>query len=162
MKRALIRTLLAAAGLLAALPSRADPAAGREAEALLALTESGGGGAEMMGLMRARMIEIIKAAGAKSEADAAAIVDQLLMPDFEKALPDLEHQVAAIWAEKLSADDLRAVAAFYRTEAGQHLLKAMPEISAKTMAAGLAWGQQVARAAVEHHAAELEARGIRL
>lgn len=112
--------------------------------------------------MRARMIEIIKAAGAKSEADAATIVDQLLMPDFEKALPDLEHKVAAIWAEALSAEDLRAVAAFYRTEAGRHLLHAMPEISAKTMAAGLDWGREVARAAVMRHAAELEKRGIRL
>ena len=164
LPRALPLALLTLA-LLAALaprPAGADGAALAEARMLADLTASKTAMAQVMALMRERLITILIAAGAPSAEEAGRIVDTLLMPEFRAALPALRQNVAEIWAGALSAGDLHAVVTFYQTVPGQHLLAALPAITGKTVQAGLIWGQKIAREAVEKHADELRKRGIRV
>jgi hypothetical protein len=163
MKTTCATLALAALALLA--PVRAAPAdngAQQEALQLADLTGSDAVTNRVMLAMRSQMIQIITAAGAKSEDQAKDIVDNLLMPEFRADLPELRQQMATIWAEALSAADLHAITQFYSTQAGKHFLAAMPEITEKSIQTGINWGQSAARAAVQKHADELRKRGIRI
>lgn len=149
--------------LLAPRPAApADDTARQEALQLADLTGSDEVTNRVMTAMRGQMIQIITAAGAKSQDQATSIVDDLLMPEFRADLPQLRQQMALIWANTLSADDLHAIIQFYTTPAGKHLLAAMPDISTKSIQTGIAWGQNVARQAVQKHADELRKRGIKI
>ncbi len=162
MKRPLPALALLMLAALAPRPAGADGAALAEARQLADITASEGAMAQVMAMMRERMITIITAAGAPSAEEAGKIVDTVLMPEFHAALPDLKRQMAAIWVGALSAADLHAVVAFYQTPAGQHLLAALPAITGKSIKTGMIWGQKTAREAVEKHADELRKRGIRV
>ncbi len=162
MKRPLPALALLMLAALAPRPAGADGAALAEARELADITASEGAMAQVMAMMRERMITIITAAGAPSAEEAGKIVDTVLMPEFHAALPDLKRQMAAIWVGALSAADLHAVVAFYQTPAGQHLLAALPAITGKSIETGMIWGQKTAREAVEKHADELRKRGIRV
>ncbi len=154
--------LLSSLATLAPCAAGADDAALHEAETLADITAPEATMSQILGLMRERLITIIAAAGAPSTEEARKIVDDVLMPDFHAALPALKQQIAAIWAGSLSADDLRATIAFYRTPAGRHLLAATPQITTKSFQVGAMWGQKIARDAVQKHADELRKRGIRV
>lgn len=154
--------ILIALAAFAPRPAGADGAALAEARVLADLTASEATMAQVMAMMRERLITILIAAGAPSADEAGKIVDTLLMPEFHAALPGLKQQVAEIWASALSASDLATVVAFYQTPTGQRLLAALPAITGKSVQAGMIWGQKTAREAVEKHADELRKRGIRV
>jgi hypothetical protein len=49
---------------------------------------------------------------------------------------DLRAQMAVVYAETFSEDELREIAAFYRSEAGRRLVEAMPELMRRSMTLG--------------------------
>jgi hypothetical protein len=61
----------------------------------------------------------------------------------------IRDDYARIYAERFTEDEMRQMAAFYRTPAGQHLVDAEPDL---TREAG-----EISRRRVTEHAAELEA-----
>ncbi|WP_276968704.1 hypothetical protein, partial [Metallibacterium scheffleri] len=102
------RATLALAALALLAPFSAAPAdngAQQEALQLADLTGSDAVTNRVMAAMRGQMIQIITAAGAKSEDQAKDIVDNLLMPEFRADLPQLRQQMATIWADTLSVAD---------------------------------------------------------
>ncbi len=98
----------------------------------------------------------------KSQADATAIVDEVLMPEFKAHVPELRPAMIEIWADNLSVDEMRTVRAFYDTPTGRKLLEKQPLIFQQAAAIGAAWGQRVARDALHDHADELKRRGVTL
>ena len=57
---------------------------------------------------------------------------------------EISTKIAAIYASNFSADELKALNAFYLTPAGQKMLQKMPSLTAQTMALGGDWGKSVA------------------
>ena len=175
---------LATASLLAAaafVPAQAQPAAAPSAQAAApaaplpqpteASLKEARSMAEMLnipvqtrGLLQAMRNQLIQAtiqASGKSVDEAAKIVDDVLMPDFNAALPDLSASLIQPWAANFSAADLKGLHDFYSTPLGQRLLKTIPAVNQQSLQAGQSWGQKIFQDAVKKHADELHTRGLK-
>ena len=97
--------------------------------------------------------------GGLSFADRAELTDKLIMPQLRAAVPGLLAQWTAIYASDLSAEDMKAIEAFYATPAGQHLLAAQPQIENSLSIASLTWQSATLRDAVDKNIDALRARG---
>ena len=54
---------------------------------------------------------------------------------------ELIDQITALYAEKLTLEDLRAIVAFYKSPAGVRFITAQPDIMRQSMTLGQRWGQ---------------------
>ena len=61
---------------------------------------------------------------------------------------------AQVYAREFSEDDLKAIIAFYKTQAGQDLVAKQPIIARAMMAAGNQWGQDMAQKIIADFAEE--------
>lgn len=95
-------------------------------------------------------------------ARVAEIVDELLMPEFEARVGALAASLEGVIARHYTVEEMRDLAAFYRTPLGRRLLEATPGLAAEAMRVGQAWGEEVARAALARNRDELRRRGITL
>lgn len=111
--------------------------------------------------MRNQMIQATIQASGKPVDEAAKIVDEVLMPDFNAAVPQLSDALLEPWAVNFSAADLKGLHDFYSTPLGQRLLKTVPTVSQQSLAAGQGWGQRVFQEAVKTHADDLHNRGLK-
>jgi hypothetical protein len=120
--------------------------------------------AQTRGLLQAMRNQLIQAtiqASGKSVDEAAKIVDEVLMPDFNAALPELSANLIQPWAANFSAADLKGLHDFYSTPLGQRLLKTIPAVNQQSLQAGQLWGQKVFQETVKKHADELRTRGLK-
>ncbi len=111
--------------------------------------------------MRNQMIQAVIQASGKSVDDAIKIVDEVLMPDLNAAVPDLTEAMLQPWANNFTAEDLKGLQEFYATPLGQRLLKTVPVVSQQIAQASQAWGQRVFRESVQKHNQELHDRGLK-
>lgn len=113
--------------------------------------------------IRGNLVETVaRGAPQLPPAKAAEIVDELLMPEFDARVGALSASLEGINARHYSVEEMRELAAFYRTPLGRRLLEVTPGLAAEAMRAGQAWGEAVARAALARHREELRRRGITL
>jgi len=75
---------------------------------------------------------------------------------------ELIDQIAVVYAERLTLDDLAAIVAFYTSPAGIRFVSAQPEIMRQSMSLGQRWGAQIGREIEEEARRELKKRGIDL
>jgi hypothetical protein len=66
------------------------------------------------------------------------------MQRIKDGLPGFTARVAPIYASRLTAEDLRAIIAFYRTPAGQHFAREQVDLARGLMEEGQKWGAEVA------------------
>jgi hypothetical protein len=111
--------------------------------------------------MRNQLIQATIQASGESVDAAAKVVDEVLMPDFNAALPDLTASLILPWAANFSAADLKGLHDFYSTPLGQRLLKTIPAVNQQSLQAGQLWGQKTFQEAVKKHAEELHTRGLK-
>lgn len=111
--------------------------------------------------MRNQMIQATVQASNKPLDQAAKIVDEVLMPDFNAAVPQLTEALLEPWAVNFSAADLKGLHEFYATPLGQRLLKTVPIVSQESLAAGQGWGQRTFQETVKKHIDDLHARGLK-
>jgi hypothetical protein len=66
-------------------------------------------------------------------ADEQMITDikKMAIEEFAAVKPALMENAAELYARRFSEDDLKALVAFYKSEAGKHFAAAMPELSAE-------------------------------
>ena len=113
--------------------------------------------------MREVMIGTIRRTSPRlSDAQLAEIVDQYLMPEFRARSGEITEATVAIYAGRLSAEEMRELIAFYRSPIGVKLVAITPEITAESTRFGQEWGSRVAQDAFAKHRAALRARGIEL
>lgn len=110
---------------------------------------------------RAEMIRATMAASGKDEPAAAAIVDEIMMPNFQARIQELATVLMEPYAANFTQSDLKALRAFYASPLGQKLLRVQPQAETQATEAGLAWGQRVFQDSVDRHADELRARGLK-
>ena len=83
----------------------------------------------------------------------------ILLEGFQARIGELIDAVSVIYAGNFSAEELRAVAAFYKTPAGQKFLQKTPAVMQQTMAAGQQFGQSVAADMQKRMIEELRKKG---
>jgi hypothetical protein len=164
----LVRGLLAIL-LLAAAPALAQPADTPEERraAAIALVESFGGDRQinaMIDAMRGGLIENIarSVAGRMTPEQVAVIVDEVLMPGFRERSSEIAEHTVRIWQERLTAAEMRELAAFYATPLGRRLLVMLPEVTAESTRFGQEWGRRVAQDVFIRNRDALRARGLPL
>jgi hypothetical protein len=92
------------------------------------------------------------------ERDYDALMPRL-MAGMEARMSELSDALVAIYSSNFSAEELRAVTAFYRTPAGQKFLLKTPLIAQQTMAVGQKFGQSVGADAQKRMIEELRNKG---
>ncbi|MEO8652146.1 MAG: DUF2059 domain-containing protein [Hyphomicrobiaceae bacterium] len=75
---------------------------------------------------------------------------------------ELIEEIAAIYADKLSVDDLREITKFYQTGAGRRMVESLPEVTRRAAAVGQNWGQRIGAEIANEMRRELKKRGIDL
>jgi hypothetical protein len=75
---------------------------------------------------------------------------------------ELIDQIAELYAARLSAEDLAAAVAFYRSAAGARFVAAQPVVMRASMVLGQRWGERIGREIEAEARKELKRRGIDL
>lgn len=158
MRRLLILLLLAGPAL--AQPSPEALEAGR------ALVEAAGARGQVEAAligMRGQIVAGIRRNNpGLTDAAVGEIVDEFMMPEFRARAPELLEFAARTWAERMSVEELRQVAAIFSTPIGRRLIEVQPQIAVQGARFGQEWGQRVAAAAFAKHRETLRARGLTL
>lgn len=115
----------------------------------------------MMARMRQDIIQATLRTSDLPPDQAAAVVDQILMPNFVARSAELVEELLEPYALNLTITDLKALRAFYSSPLGQKFLRAQKLSRNQGETAGLAWGQRVFQESVDRHADELRARGLK-
>jgi hypothetical protein len=72
---------------------------------------------------------------------------------------DLNNSVARIWAKSFTEEELKAIAAFYKSPAGTKLADIGPTVIAQSLQAVRGWSDRVAEELMQKSQAELKKRG---
>jgi hypothetical protein len=130
----------------AAAPSSAplDPAKVAAIRQLLDVTGSGKMGEEVIDLMMQQIKQGMS--GAIPQTDRLQKFMETFAKDFQGRITaqQINDAIIPIYAEHLSLEDIQSLIAFYQTPAGQHVIKALPQIIQESQSAGGAMGQKAA------------------
>ena len=129
------------------------------------LLEASGGikvASTMIWLLRNQMVAGLQRSTSKPEAEIGRIVDEVLLPEMQGHVGELSNLSIEINMAHYTLDEMRQLAAFYRTPLGQRVVEVAPKVGALAAAAGQAWGARVAQDAFRKNAEELRRRGITL
>ena len=138
-----------------------SPEAHKEAAALTEMIGVSRQAQQLISIMRGQMIQLVMRSGSKQQDEAQKIVDEILMPDFAAQQAALTDEIVDVWARNFTADDVKALRAFYATPLGQKLIATLPTVTQQGMTAGQVWGQKIYQASIAKHRLELEARGLK-
>jgi hypothetical protein len=75
---------------------------------------------------------------------------------------ELIDEIADLYARQLSAEDLTAAVAFYKSPAGMHFVAAQPVVAQQSVVLGRRWGEKIGREIEAEARRELKKRGIDL
>lgn len=81
---------------------------------------------------------------------------------FTESKAELIDEIAGIYADKLSVEDLREITRFYQSGAGRRMIIVLPEVTRRAAAVGQAWGQRIGAEIATEMRRELKKRGIDL
>jgi hypothetical protein len=96
----------------------------------------------------------------KQFVEAYDAIVSVLVEAFGSRIDEMSDQVATVYAQTFSVDEMRQLTAFYRTPVGQKLLEKMPGLLQQTSAIGQALGRKVAEEMRDRIADELRKRGL--
>lgn len=85
---------------------------------------------------------------------------------FKQEMTDQSDQLmkmqAAIYAEHFSENDLKALAAFYRSDVGKRFISEQPAIIKEVTPLAIKWGMEAGHSAAQHAIEKLKKEGITL
>jgi uncharacterized protein len=110
----------------------------------------------------ARQLSQSFVAVAPDKADEIREVFNQLAVKFVDRKGELIDQIAAVYAEELTLEELTAIAAFYRSPVGVKFIEVQPRVMRQAMALGQRWGAQLGREIEEEARRELKKRGVPL
>ena len=136
-------------------PSPESTAAAKELATTMKLTEQF---KTMMPLIMKNLKPVLVQGRSDLDRDYDVLVP-ILLEGFQARIGELVDAVAVIYASNFSAEELRAVTAFYKTPAGQKFLQKTPAVMQQTMAAGQQFGQSAAADMQKRMIEELRKKG---
>jgi uncharacterized protein len=89
-------------------------------------------------------------------------VFEQMQSKFVSRRSELLDEIAVLYAQRLQAAEMRAVAEFYRSPVGSKLIDVQPEIMQESMLAGQRWGARLGQEIEEEARRELKRRGVDL
>jgi hypothetical protein len=89
-------------------------------------------------------------------------VFEQMQSKFVSRRGELLDEIAVLYAQRLEAAEMRAVAEFYRSAVGSKLIDVQPEIMQQSMLAGQRWGARIGQEIEEEARRELKRRGVDL
>jgi len=99
---------------------------------------------------------------APEKADEIRDVFNQLAVKFVDRKGELIDQISALYAEKLTREDLAAIIVFYRSPVGAKFIALQPEITRQSMMLGQRWGARLGQDIEQEARRELKKRGIEL
>ena len=108
------------------------------------------------------IMKTLKPAIAQGRSDVERDYDAMiptLLEGFNSHVTELLNSLAGIYAANFSADELRAMNAFYKTPAGQKFLQKLPAVTQQTMVAGQQFAQSMAADMKKRMIEELRKKG---
>jgi uncharacterized protein len=119
-----------AMSVLAALPVRgADTQALQLAHQILEATHASGMADQMLSQMMDGMAGSLNQANPGRQAEVQAVLNDVVAPEFRRAVPDLLEQNAQAYADTFSLDELKQIVAFYQTPLGHTMADKQPALS---------------------------------
>jgi hypothetical protein len=129
--------MLPAGVALAQAPAAPTPEA--QALARKLVTVIGGDRTAVLAAMTTPLIGLMKQMANTQSDRAAILVHDVLMPVLSEHYDELLNNQAKAYLALLSVSDIKAILAFYNTEAGQHLSAARPKLAQATMSGVVQW-----------------------
>jgi hypothetical protein len=157
---AALAVTLGAAPVAQAAP--ADPAKIALATQVLEATHARNTMMMIIDQMMPQLMEMISSGDHKIPQKVLDRFQTLVRQDMQASLPQVLKAQAEIYARHFSADDLRALIAFYRTPAGQHMITETPKIMQEVMPIGMQWGQAAGADAMRKAIDELRKEGVKI
>jgi hypothetical protein len=99
----------------------------------------------------------------KQQPSHVAEIREAFKPIVEKYSPrktEIEDQVAALYAQKMTAEELRDVVKFYKSPVGVKFIQTLPDVMRGTAALGQAWARKIAQEIDTEVRKELRQRGV--
>jgi uncharacterized protein len=156
---ALYAALLSAPAMLRAqAPDAARLAAARELMEVAGVAKQFD---EVMPVLTQRLGETFVAIAPEKANEIREVFGQLAVK-FVDRKGELIDQIAALYAEKLTAEDMTAILAFYKSPVGARFIAIQPEMSRQAMTLGQRWGSAIGREIEAEARRELKKRGIEL
>jgi hypothetical protein len=87
-------------------------------------------------------------------------VFKLIPQKFSARKQEMLDQIAVLYAQKLTADELNTITDFYKSPVGAKLIKLQPEIVQESMSLGQAWGLNIGREIEQEVRNALKQRGV--
>jgi len=162
--RLLAALLLVAIGLCAASGARAQDNADPQRLALgaqlldLAGTKSMIG--QMLDQMAPGMTKLVQQANPGKEQEVADVMNNYILPEMRKNLPEAVKACAAVYANHFTVDELSQLIAFYQSPIGHKLVQEQPAMSRELGRLGAVWAQSAAIKAMHEYASEFKKRGL--
>ena len=116
---------------------------------------------QVIPLLLDRMKESFRTLAPDKRGDIDSVFEQM-QSKFLSRRGELLEEIAVLYAQRLEAAEMKAVAEFYRSPVGSKLIDAQPQIMQDSIMAGQRWGQRIGREIEEEARRELKRRGIDL
>jgi len=79
---------------------------------------------------------------------------------FSQRKQELLDQIAALYADKLTADEINEIIRFYKTPIGAKFIQLQPELVQQSMQLGQAWGRKIGQEIEQDVRKQLKDRGV--
>jgi uncharacterized protein len=112
-------------------------------------------------LMFGQMKQAIPTATPQMKEELDKVFDEV-EKQFIVRRAEVLDQIAILYAQKFNADEMKALAEFYRGPIGQKFINAMPELTAEAIKLGNNWGRRIAMDAERKVREEMKKRGFDL
>jgi uncharacterized protein len=140
---------------------QADPDRLAAAHDLLQATNTDAQFSAVIPLMFAQLKQSIPPSGPKMQEELDKVFDEI-EKQFLNRRSEVLDQIAILYARKFSADEMKALAEFYRSSLAQKFIAAIPELTVEAMKIGNNWGRDIAADAERKVRDEMRRRGFAL
>ncbi len=138
-----------------------DPARVVAARQLVQDTGGGARAEQVMSMMRGLFMTMLKNK-ARQPDQAGQVIDEILLLAVRQHLPELQDQIAALYATDMSLADLQALDGFYRSPLGRRSLDVQQRILGQMLPVTVALAQRIVPDILKARADALRHRGVSL
>ena len=115
----------------------------------------------MLPLMLKQINQSLVAANPKLKEPLQAMFNDIVKA-FSGRKQDMLNDVAKLYAERFTVEEMTKLSDFYRTDVGRKFVAAQPQLAAESMKLGQAWGRSVGEQIMQQIKAKLEEGGHKL
>jgi hypothetical protein len=157
----LILALWAAAASAAAPAPTGDPARLAAAREMMQVAGVARQFEEVMPVLTRHLGQSFMALAPEKAKEIEEVIGQL-STRFVQRKAELIDQIAGLYAQELTLEELTAIVDFYKSPVGTKLMTVQPRITRQSMALGQRWGAEIGRELEAEVRRELKKRGVDL